>query len=208
MFRTIQQGMGPSRPMLRIDPKYVAAARGATKGTDLHGLLRNAIQLEHATIPPYLTAAYSLHRNSNTAIFAALKEIAEEEMLHMAMVANVLNAIGGHPDIANPGFVPKYPGQLPMTIGSGLVVGLRKFSRQLVFDVFMEIEKPETPLHFPVIPFSTVAGAAFATIGQFYSAIIDKIKELGDPIFTGADPSRRLWSTNPVCGSGSSRFPT
>ena len=63
----------------------------------------------------------------------------------MAIVANLINAIGGKPDMAGEEFIPKYPGHLPMTIGD-LVVGLKKFSRELVHDVFMKIEEPETPL--------------------------------------------------------------
>jgi rubrerythrin len=175
--------------LLKIDPKFLAAARNANDAADLHELLQNAVRLEHSTIPPYLTAAYSLKRNTNGEIFHAVEEIALEEMLHMAMVCNVLVAIGGHPKIADAGFVPAYPGHLPMSIGSGLVVGLRKFSLDLVKNVFMEIEKPETPLHFPVRPLESVA--TFATIGQFYAALIQKITELGDSIFTG-DPGHQV----------------
>ncbi len=171
--------------LLKIDPRFLAAARTASNAADLHELLQNAVRLEHSTIPPYLTAAYSLKPGTNGAVFQALVSIAQEEMLHMAMVSNVLIAIGGRPNFVDPGFVPTYPGQLPMSIGSGLVVGLRKFSRNLVKNVFMEIEKPETPLQFPVGPLAHGMAPVFATIGQFYAALIDKITELGDTIFTG-----------------------
>jgi hypothetical protein len=69
-----------------------------------------------------------------------------------------------------------------MSIGGGLQVGLKKFSKDLVRDVFMEIEAPENPIHFPAPLFAAVE---FATIGEFYRAIIEKIGELGDGIFTG-----------------------
>jgi rubrerythrin len=176
--------------LLKIDPKFVAAVRNAGNASDLHDLLQNAVRLEHSTIPPYLTAAYSIKRNSNSEIFQAIRSIAQEEMLHMAMVCNVLTAIGGHPKIADAGFVPTYPGHLPMSIGGGLVVGLRKFSLDLVKNVFMEIEKPENPLHFPVPELHNIA-PTFATIGQFYTALIQKITELGDGIFTG-DPGHQV----------------
>lgn len=176
--------------MLTIEPRYVAAARSASSAADLYGLLQDAIRLEHATIPPYLTAAYSLKFGVNTAIRMTIANIAEEEMLHMAIVANVLNAIGGRVELDKPGFVPNYPATLPMNIGSGLVVGLRKFSKGLVHDVFMKIEESENPIHFP--SFVTVAAApTFATIGTFYRAVIEKIQELGDAIFTG-DPGRQV----------------
>jgi Ferritin-like len=175
--------------MLRLDSRYVAAARDAASAADLYELLQNAIRLEHATIPPYLTAAYSLKFGANSGIRSAVTGIAKEEMLHMAIVANVLNAIGGRPDIDRPEFIPSYPARLPMDVGHGVEVGLRRFSKDLVNDVFMEIEEPENPIHFP-------RGAApempqFATIGTFYQAVVDKIGELGDDIFTG-DHARQV----------------
>ena len=104
----------------------------------------------------------------------------------MAVVANVLNAIGGRPRIDRPEFVPTYPGPLPMCIGDDLTVGLKKFSRELVRDVFMQIEKPENPIAFPeVAALDAMAIQDFLTIGEFYQAIIEKIQQLGDGIFTG-----------------------
>src|SRR3712207_5578172 len=132
--------------MLLIDPTYIAAVRDASNADDLHGLLQSAIQLEHATIPPYLTAAYSLQFGINTGIRNAIANIAEEKMLDMAIMANVLNAVGGRVEFDKPKFCPDYPEPLPMNIGSGMVVGLRKFSKSLVHDVFMAIEEPEHPI--------------------------------------------------------------
>lgn len=172
--------------MLRIDPRFVLAARSATKAPDLHGLLQNAIQLEHATIPPYLAAAYSLKFGTNGTVRSLITDIAEEEMLHMAIVANVLNAIGGRPAMDRPEFIPSYPTRLPMNIGSGLEVGIKKFSKDLVRDVFMKIEEPELPIHFRGPDLTGVVAVEFATIGAFYQALIDKITELGDGIFTGS----------------------
>lgn len=173
--------------MLRINPAYVIAARSASSAADLQELLQNAIQLEHGTIPPYLTAAYSLKLGTNTPVRGLITSIAQEEMLHMAIVANVINAINGRPHIDDPQFVPVYPGPLPMSIGSGLQVGLKKFSKNLVHDVFMKIEEPEHPIQFQV----AFDALEFATIGEFYRAVIDKIRELGDNIFTG-DPGRQV----------------
>jgi rubrerythrin len=178
--------------ILLISPEYVVAARAAENADDLHWLLQSAIQLEHATIPPYLAAAYSLKLGINNEIRNAIFNIAEEEMLHMAIVANVLNALGGTPEIDRPEFIPTYPGPLPMNIGDGFQVGIRKFSKTLVEDVFMRIEEPEHPIHFPVASVSaTKAALEFSTIGAFYRAVIEKINELGDAIFVG-DPARQV----------------
>ncbi|HJQ38802.1 MAG TPA: ferritin-like protein [Thermoanaerobaculia bacterium] len=176
--------------MIRIAAQYVSLAQSARTAEDLHDLLQRAIELEHATIPPYLTAAYSLKGSTNATIRDLIRNIATEEMLHMAIVANVLNAIGGRPQIDTPEFIPKYPAPLPMSVGGGLIVGLRKFSKDLVYDVFMKIEGALDPKEFP-FTLKKVAAPSFATIGQFYAAIITKIEELGDDIFTG-EPARQV----------------
>ena len=114
--------------------------------TDLGQLrtaLQTAIELEHSTIPPYLCALYSLRAGSNLEVAELIESVVMEEMLHLVLAANVLNAIGGAPSIANPGFVPRYPCTLPHSDGR-LVVHLRRFSREAV-DTFLRIERPEPP---------------------------------------------------------------
>jgi rubrerythrin len=153
--------------------------------------LQYAIELEHATIPPYLTALYSLKAGANTAIASLIQGIVVEEMGHMALVANILNAIGGHPRINDPDFIPKYPGELPMRIGNRdgktFEVPLQRFSLQLTHDIFMTIEEPEDPIDFPVArQLATVAAEQYQTIGEFYGAIRRRLTKLGPGIFTGA----------------------
>jgi hypothetical protein len=167
--------------------------------TDLQSLqsaLQNAIELEHATIPPYLTAYYTLRGTSPGAMAARqiLHSIVVEEMLHMHLACNILNAIGGAPVINTADFIPKYPGALPMGIGGaqGLVVGIKRYSKATVHDTFMEIEEPENPIHIPIKPVATDAiGPSFETIGQFYTAIGNEITKQGNGIFTG-DPGRQV----------------
>ena len=71
------------------------------------------MQLEHATIPPYLTALYSIHPGTNADAAHVIRVVAVEEMLHLTLAANVLNAVGGTPDLTAPDFVPTYPAHLP-----------------------------------------------------------------------------------------------
>lgn len=175
--------------MIRIDPIHLKAVESATKAIDLHDALQKAVQLEHSTIPPYLVAAYSLKDGPNSQIKSFLIAIAKDEMLHMAILANILLAIGGMPRFDTEDFIPKYPGMLPMGVGQGLTVGLRKFSKELVQDVFMQIEAPENPLDFPVITES--GGPTFATIGQFYGALKAALQRIGDAAFVG-DPKKQV----------------
>ena len=92
--------------MLRIRSDIVQSIRAAQQASDLYEYLQSAIELEHATIPAYLQALYSLKHAKNTVIAWLIRSIVVEEMLHMTIAANVLNAIGGQPVINKPDFVP------------------------------------------------------------------------------------------------------
>jgi len=173
--------------MLVVDRRLLSGVREARSGTDLQEFVQSALELEHSTIPPYLTAYYTLRPGTNDDIAAAVRGVAIEEMLHMTIAGNLLLALGGRPRIADPGFVPDYPTVLPMNVGDSVVVGLAAYSPALVRDVFMRIEEPEQPLEFPTGPQEIAADTSFATIGQFYEALRDKLVDLGDDAFVG-DP--------------------
>jgi hypothetical protein len=146
--------------------------------------LQHAVELEHATIPTYLYALYSLEPGKNVEIAELIASVVIEEMSHMALACNILNAIGVSPVIDKPDFIPRYPGPLPGGVESQLVVPLEPFSPKLVHDVFMEIEEPEDPLQFPVAE----AAVPGQTIGQFYTAIKGRLEE---SMFTG-DPELQV----------------
>jgi hypothetical protein len=168
--------------MIRLDRKVIEAVQAAAVREDLYPWLQKAIELEHSTIPPYLTAMFSLKPGMNDEIARLIGSIVQEEMLHMTIVGNILIAIGGHPAINVPGFIPEYPGPLPMAIGgSSFKVGIEAFTLPLVHDVFMEIEKPEHPIPVKTLE---VTVPDFATIGEFYAALTKKIGEFGNSIFT------------------------
>jgi rubrerythrin len=160
---------------------------------DLRIALANAIKLEFATVPPYLTALYSIKDGTNAAIAANIRLIVIQEMLHLSLAANILNAVDGKPDF--PGSVPKYPGPLPMGIGSEpgkpFIVPLKKLSHDTVRNIFMVIEEPETPIVFPEKKMKAAAAPEYHTIGEFYEAVSKLIGDLGESIFTG-DKSRQV----------------
>jgi hypothetical protein len=167
--------------MIELETRYLDAVRDASSAADLLESVQHAIELEFATMPPYLTAAMSLDAERNGAIRDLLLGVAEDEMLHMLLCCNLLVALGGTPTIANAAFVPAYPTTLPMGIGSNLIVGVERFSVDLVERTFMAIEQPEHPLQFPAV----ADAATFATIGQFYAALQNKLTQLGDSAFRG-----------------------
>jgi Ferritin-like len=145
------------------------------------GALQYAIELEHATIPPYLTALYSLKPGTNEAIAKLIAGIVFQEMQHMARAANILNAIAGRPNIDAPDFIPHYPGELPFHIGDRngehFEVPLQRLSLDLVNDVFMRIEEPDEPIVFPTgTRMAALVQQQFRTIGDFYRALRAALK--------------------------------
>ena len=170
--------------MIKLPRSIIHGIQAAKVPADLYRYLQNAVELEHSTIPPYLTAMFSLKPGANDEIGRLIRSIVKQEMLHMSIAGNILIAIGGHPEINTEKFIPKYPGPLPMSIGgTDFKVGIEAFSKPLVEKIFMVIEEPEHP-----IPVKTLAleatEPAFATIGEFYDAVKKKIVELGNSIFT------------------------
>lgn len=152
--------------------------------------LQWALELEHATIPAYLCALYSIPEGANVAAQQQLRAVVMEEMLHMVLVANVLNAVGGCPKVDDPAFVPSYPTTLPHSDGS-VYVQLRRFDREAL-QTFLKIERPEPPQAKP-------EPERYHSIGQFYDAIEDGLRqlagELGPALFSGSalrqiDPTR------------------
>ena len=144
--------------------------------------LQYAIELEHSTIPLYLYALYSLVPDENPEVAAVLRSVVMEEMLHMVLAANVLNAIGGEPAISKPDFIPTYPGRLPGGVEGQVAVNLRPFSPEQL-EAFIEIEELRDPLRYqgpaPSEPIET------CTIGEFYLAIESAIATLADGDFDG-----------------------
>ena len=129
---------------------------------DLHEHLQWAIELEHATIPPYLCALYSIKGNSNQESIEVIQSVFIEEMLHMALVANIMIATGGKPRLDYPEFIPTYPTPLPHSDKS-FEVNLDKFSPESI-ECFLKIERPAKAN-------APSQDEGFASIGQFYKAL-------------------------------------
>jgi hypothetical protein len=176
--------------MIKLQPQLLAIIDQGLPG--LCQALQTAIRLEFSTIPPYSYALYSLKPGCNVEIGAIIRSILVEEMLHMALDCNILNAICGCPRINDPALLPHYPKQLPGSVESGLIVPLSPFSTDLIENVLMTIEQPEVALELPIEPADDYDDhEPFITIGIFYEHIKEKIDSLGDSIFRG-DPHRQL----------------
>ena len=149
-----------------------------TNPEELRQHLALAMQVELTTVPPYLYAMYSIEDQTSEAA-RLIKSVVAEEMLHAALVANLLVAVGGQPAFRDPRLVPTYPGPLPHH-DPPLIVNLAPVSPQLCRDVFMVIEQPEAPGAPP-------EADLFETLGQFYYALELALEDLSDRFDLFAD---------------------
>jgi hypothetical protein len=147
--------------------------------TELQDALQTAMQLEFATIPPYLCAQWSIDADPSL-VADMIQNVVIQEMNHFALAGNMLAALNGKPAVNDAAFVPHYPTHtLPGGIRLPLAVDLRPLSpRQLA--VFMEIEKPE----FPPVALALIARPA--TIGAFYDTIANGLTAVNPPINAAA----------------------
>jgi hypothetical protein len=126
--------------------------------------LQAALEVEHLTIPVYMTGMYTIKPGTNRPAQDTIRSVVLEEMLHLTLAANLLNAVGGTPDVANPGFVAGYPALLPFSDPSLPPIPLQHFSPEAL-DTFMLIERPRS--FVPPDPQAT----GWTSIGQFYDVI-------------------------------------
>jgi hypothetical protein len=187
---------------------------------ELRRHLHAAMQLEHATIPPYLTALYSIHHGTNGEAYRVIRAVVVEEMLHLTLAANILNAVGGTPDLTAPDFVPSYPAYLPDG-ETDFQVDLQPFSKAAI-ETFLKIERPAVAEHAGKPRVVTRKKAArgslraarvaddseehFYSIGEFYADIGHGLTALHDQLgakqlFSG-DPARQVTGEYYYSGGG------
>jgi hypothetical protein len=122
-------------------------------------------------------------------------------MLHITLVANVMNAIGGtprlSPDLVNAEEddercleIRTYPSRVPH-VNLDVCVALERFSRPAIH-VFRTIEAPEEPERWK----PSGRTSPFGTIGQFYDVLLDRLitvtTELGESQIFAGDPARQV----------------
>lgn len=149
--------------------------------TWLQGALQAAIQLELATLPPYLSAMFSIADQTSTA-YKLINSIVFNEMTHFGLACNLLAATGGQPAIVAGYKDTVYPGPLPGGVkpkcndsffpcdpNFEVVLGfadLKSFA-----SMAMQIEYPEDPVPLPAA--LAFGGETFPSIGEFYLAVED-----------------------------------
>jgi hypothetical protein len=159
--------------------------------------LQWAIALEHSTIPPYLCALYSIKAGYNAEVVEVISSVMVEEMLHLTLAANLLNAVGGRPQLDIPEMLPDYPHPLPHGDRS-FEISLFPFGPEAI-ETFLKIEQPSAAGAPP-------EGDSYQTIGQFYDAIRQGFRELsasfGEATVFCGDPARQITDQHFYSGSG------
>jgi len=146
----------------------------------LQSALQAAIQLELATLPPYLSAMFSI-ADQTSAPFTLINDIVFNEMTHFGLACNLLAATGGQPTIVAGYRKTVYPGPLPGGVKPKcdnsffpcdpdfeVVLGfmdLKSFAKMA-----MQIEYPEDPVPLHA---ALALGETFPSIGEFYKAVED-----------------------------------
>jgi hypothetical protein len=199
------------------EPKIVIGNR-----EHLWWMLVEAAELEHMIMCQYLFAEFSLKDGTEEGLTDEQAEavgrwrktisgIAVEEMLHLALVYNLLTSIGGAPTFSRPNF-PQLSGYFPARLQLDLLPFGERALRQ-----FLYLERPEgmelhqaegfVPTAPPRDPLTAEEimprGQEYDTVGRLYRGIAnglrDLVARLGEPgVFIGlpqaqATPERFRW---------------
>jgi len=144
-----------------------------------------AMRVELSTIPPYLYAMYSI-RDPHAEASRLIMSIVAEEMLHLALAANLLTAVGGEPCFLDADLQPSYPSLLAHH-RPDLPMHLAPASVALVRSTFMVLERPGAAAAPP-------EADDYHTLGQFYAAVESAFEELSaiGPLFAPGAEARQL----------------
>jgi hypothetical protein len=163
-------------------------------------MLCRAAEIEHGIMCQYLFAAFSLKQRADEGLTAdefeavtrwrrTIAHVATEEMLHLALVQNVLSAIGAAPHLTRPN-LPAPARHYP----EGVNLTLVPFSERAL-QHFMFLERPEgmalegatgidAPVHeaVPLVAEGDIVPQLqdFATIGHLYRSVEHGLERLAD----------------------------
>lgn len=180
-------------------------------------LLTEAAEIEHGLMCSYLYANWSLKERTDEGLTESqlcaingwrdsMQSVAMEEMLHLALVSNLLMSLGSPPHFMRPNF-PIAPGCHP----SSIVVRLTPFTRETA-EHFVYLERPEgmeqaqaPGFEAPVAyeryrgqPRLTPTAEDYGTVSHLYRGIEEGFRrlshELGEKIPFIGDPQTQVTS--------------
>jgi hypothetical protein len=166
---------------------------------ELSYLLCQAAEIEHLAMGQYLYAAFSLRTEVGPGLTpdqseaverwrAVLLSIAREEMLHWAMVNNLLTAIGSAPYVTRPNYPQRAKGYPPSVQFALLPFGEDALRHFVYFEraAGVDVEDSATFEHAGELPVPMSATElqprpqGFFTQGQLYGSLGDGLRNLAD----------------------------
>ncbi len=186
---------------------------------DVREYLYAAMQLEHATIPTYLTTLYSIHAGTNSDATQIIRVVTVEEMLHLTLAANIMNAVDGKVDLTKADFVPEFPTYLPD--GETDFEVSRAALSESAIDMFLSIERPANTKKarrgllkrkqgvnrlVPAVKCEGEEDLHFYSIGEFYAAIEEGLERLcyeqGESTVFSGDRGKQITAEYYYSGGG------
>jgi rubrerythrin len=139
----------------------------------IRNVLQSAIELEHATLPLYLSTMFSLEVQNYTT-YNLIRSVVMEEMVHMAIACNILSSLEGKPAIKK--LSPQLPGKgLPGGVEPDLEVVLARLSIPQLKN-FMRLESPAF-----LLP-DEFKKEEYPSIGTLYKVLKEAIKQNAEEI--------------------------
>jgi CDGSH-type Zn-finger protein/uncharacterized Fe-S cluster protein YjdI len=186
----------------------------ATHRDQLVGMLTEAAEIEHCLMCTYLYGAFSLKQDEDEQLTAEevkavlrwrgeIIRIATDEMLHLALVSNLLISLGARPHYRRFNF-PISPGLFPADVAVGLMP-----LDEATLDHFVYLERPRDsnehdstnlekaqyirrPVANRIMPFSD----DYATVGDLYQTIeqsfIDLSASMGEKALFVGEPDGQI----------------
>lgn len=170
--------------------------------TRLHTFVRMAVSIELTTLPTYLYPYWSIRPSYDggsdkaQAARTSMMSVILEEMLHMGLSSNLLNALDGTPNFIERPYLPVFPEDILRSDETGHVGGVHVDLHPLgpaALDLMVRIELPDSD-----------DPSQGTTIGAFYEELLALLdSECTNADFVAADgkPRRQLapWD-NPGAG--------
>ena len=179
--------------------------------------LQSALEMELFTIPLYLTALYSIRDGTNHEAVDVIQGVVMEEMLHMVLVANIMNAVGASPclspelvDESNECWceleIREYPAPVPhlelSESGQLRRLNLERFSPGCIRG-FEYLEQPKE--------WTGPSGPPFESIGEFYDHIAHSLRtacqKLGESAVFCGTPHLQVRPDTHYYGAGGKVIP-
>ncbi|MCB0712219.1 MAG: ferritin-like protein [Ignavibacteriae bacterium] len=160
--------------------------------------LQKGAELELATLPPYLTAMWSIKPGTNIPSSVAIRSVFMEEMLHLTLATNILSSIGGSVRLGE-AEIPKYPLVLEFDgtrfKDREVDIQLAPFSKESMW-TFMQIELPANFAPDEIPQEKAELEVPGFTIGEFYQGIksdlTDLVEEYGEEAVFSGDPRNQV----------------